>query len=153
MAYAKKIRVLLVDDEPLARDMLRELLAGDSMVESVCECANGREAVRALNVCAPDVLFLDVQMPETGGFELLEALSHRRPPRIIFMTAFDQCAVRAFELRSLDYLLKPFDRERFDASWQRARTQALHALNGNQDQQLGELLQELKARSNFTGPE
>jgi two-component system LytT family response regulator len=149
MVDTKQIRVLLVDDEPLARDMIREMLSDDPLVGIVCECVNGQEAVLAINAHSPDILFLDVQMPEIGGFEVLEALKTKRLPHVIFVTAYDQYAVRAFEVHALDYLLKPFDRERFDASWQRARAQVLREKNGNLDQHILALLRELKAGSNY----
>src|SRR5215210_7397298 len=110
MADGKPIRVLLVDDEPLARDMIREMLVDDPEVEIVGECVNGREAVEAFQEHNPDLIFLDVQMPEIGGFEVLEALKSVHMPHVIFVTAYDQYAVRAFEVHALDYLLKPFDR-------------------------------------------
>ena len=123
MADSPKIRVLLVDDEPLAREMLREMLQSDTDVEIVGESCNGREALEAIRDEAPDLIFLDVQMPEVGGFEVLASLSKEKAPYVIFVTAYDQYAVRAFEVQALDYLLKPFDQERFDVSWQRAKAQ------------------------------
>jgi two-component system LytT family response regulator len=148
MADTTQIRALLVDDEPLARDMLREMLSDDPSVDIVGECLNGQEAVRAINAHAPDILFLDVQAPEMGGFEVLESIKTRRLPHVIFVTAYDQYAVRAFEVRSLNYLLKPFDRERFLASWRRARAHILHLKNGDLDQHIPALLDELRALSN-----
>src|SRR6185369_2866018 len=122
MADATRIRALVIDDEPLARAMLREMLAGDPDVEIVGECSNGREAIEAIETLRPDLLFLDIQMPDIGGFEVLEAIPDDRAPYIVFVTAFDQFAVRAFEIHALDYLLKPFDRERFGAAWERAKS-------------------------------
>ncbi len=145
-----QIRTLIVDDEPLARAMLREMLARDADVEIVGECVNGHEAVEAIQSCAPDLIFLDVQMPEVGGFEVLEALKADGPmPHVIFVTAYDQYAVRAFEVHALDYLLKPFDRERFEASWQRARAQIIRERNGQLNERILSLLEELKAESNY----
>src|SRR3954453_11979109 len=95
------IRVLLVDDEPLARDMLREMLQGDSDVEIVGESCNGHEALEAIRAQKPDLIFLDVQMPEMGGFELLSSLAGENIPYVIFVTAYDQYAVRAFEVQAL----------------------------------------------------
>jgi two-component system, LytTR family, response regulator len=149
MADTIQVRALLVDDEPLARDMIREMLSDDPLVDIVCECVNGLEAVEAINTYAPDILFLDVQMPEMGGFEVLESLKTKRLPHVIFVTAYDQYAVRAFEVHALDYLLKPFDRERFDASWQRAKAQVLRENNGELDQHILALLHELRAGSNY----
>ena len=139
------IRVLVVDDEPLARDKIREMLRDDPDVEIIGECANGREAVVAVQQSTPDLLFLDVQMPEVGGFEVLEALSTERMPLVIFVTAYDQYAVRAFEVHAFDYLLKPFDRERFTAALERAKEQIKGHKNKNLDQRILALLEELKA--------
>ena len=146
---AGQIRVLIVDDESLARDMIREMLEDDRDVEIVGECLNGEEAIQAIEACAPDLLFLDVQMPEASGFEVLETLKNGSLPHIIFVTAYDQYAVRAFEVHALDYLLKPFDRERFEASWQRAKEHILKEKNGRLDQRILSLLEELKAGSKF----
>lgn len=147
MTESPVIRVLIVDDEPLAREMLREMLEADQDVEIVGERSNGREAVEAIRVHSPDLLFLDVQMPEVGGFEVLEALGTGPMPHVIFVTAYDQYAVRAFEVHALDYLLKPFDRERFDLSWQRAKSQIVREKDGGTDQRILALLEELKAGS------
>src|SRR5262249_26143058 len=106
--------------------MIREMLADDPDVEIAGECANGREAVEAIEALHPDLLFLDIQMPEMGGFEVLESIEDDQAPYIIFVTAFDQFAVQAFEIHALDYLLKPFDRERFEAAWQRAKAVIRH---------------------------
>src|SRR5689334_632904 len=102
MTSASQIRVLLVDDEPLARGMIREMLACDSDADIVGECENGKRAAAAVGQHAPDLIFLDVQMPEAGGFELLETLRGGRAPHVIFVTAYDQYAVRAFEVHALD---------------------------------------------------
>jgi two-component system LytT family response regulator len=147
MTESPLIRVLIVDDEPLAREMLREMLEADQDVEIVGERSNGSEAVEAIRVHLPDLLFLDVQMPEVGGFEVLEALGTGPMPHVIFVTAYDQYAVRAFEVHALDYLLKPFDRERFDISWQRAKAQIVRDKDGGRDQRILALLEELKAGS------
>jgi two-component system LytT family response regulator len=152
MADSPLIRVLLVDDEPLAREMLREMLQGDGQVEIVGESCNGREAIEAIQTHAPDLIFLDVQMPEVGGFEVLASLEKSQIPYTIFVTAYDQYAVRAFEVQALDYLLKPFDQERFDVSWQRAKTQILRDRNGSSghlDQRILALLEEMKAGNTF----
>lgn len=145
MADGKPIRVLLVDDEPLAREMIREMLVDDPEVEIVGECVNGREAVESIQEHNPDLIFLDVQMPEIGGFEVLEALKSVKVPHVIFVTAYDQYAVRAFEVHALDYLLKPFDRERFESAWRRAKSHILAARNGEVDQRILAILEELKA--------
>jgi two-component system LytT family response regulator len=151
MTDSPKIRVLLVDDEPLAREMLREMLHGDPEVEIVGESCNGREALAAIRAETPDLIFLDVQMPEVGGFEVLAALEKGEAPYVIFVTAYDQYAVRAFEVQALDYLLKPFDQERFDVSWQRAKAQLGRDRNGAgaMDQRILTLLEELKTGNNY----
>jgi two-component system LytT family response regulator len=149
MTDSPSIRVLLVDDEPLAREMLREMLDGDPDVRIVGESCNGREALEAIRAEAPDLIFLDVQMPEVGGFEVLESLGKEKLPYVIFVTAYDKYAVRAFEVKALDYLLKPFDQERFDISWQRAKTQLANDRNGGTDQRILSLLEELKAGNRY----
>ncbi|HEY0320722.1 MAG TPA: LytTR family DNA-binding domain-containing protein [Pyrinomonadaceae bacterium] len=149
MTDGKPIRVLLVDDEPLAREMIREMLKDDSESEVVAECVNGREAVEAIQEHDPDLIFLDVQMPEIGGFEVLEALKSVHVPHVIFVTAYDQYAVRAFEVHALDYLLKPFDRERFESAWRRAKLHILATRNGEMDQRILAILEELKAGSKY----
>src|ERR1044072_3257720 len=153
MTESPRIRVLLVDDEPLARDMLREMLQGDPQVEIVGESCNGREALAAIKAEAPDLIFLDVQMPEVGGFEVLASLKGEKAPYVIFVTAYDQYAVRAFEVQALDYLLKPFDQERFDVSWQRAKAQLRRDRNGGgMDERILALLEELKAGNKYLEP-
>src|SRR6266480_4552084 len=107
------IKAIIVDDEPLAREVLREYLGADEELEIVAECANGFEAVRAVTQHDPDVLFLDIQMPKLDGFEVLELLD--RSPAIVFVTAHDDYALRAFEVNAIDYLLKPFSEDRFRA--------------------------------------
>ncbi len=145
MTNARSIRALVVDDEPLARDMIREMLAGDPDVEIAGECSNGREAVDAIKSLKPDLVFLDIQMPELGGFELLESLEPESTPYIIFVTAYDQYAVRAFEVHAFDYLLKPFDHERFDAAWLRVKEKIRVDQSGERDRHILALLEELKS--------
>src|SRR5215203_2409719 len=138
---ARPIRALVVDDEPLARDMIREMLEDDSDVEIVAECANGREAVETIKSIKPDLVFLDIQMPELGGFQVLESLDPGTTPYIIFVTAYDQYAVRAFEVHAFDYLLKPFDHERFDVAWQRVKEQIKVDQSGERDRHILALLE------------
>ncbi|MGH7553814.1 MAG: LytR/AlgR family response regulator transcription factor [Longimicrobiales bacterium] len=109
---SRAVRALIVEDEPVARRTLRRLLVEDEEVEVVGETA-GRETVRRIRELEPDLILLDVQMPELNGFEVLDALESEHSPLVIFVTAFDEYAVKAFELRALDYLLKPFSDERF----------------------------------------
>ena len=119
----EKIRTLIVDDEPLARRNLRLLLEKDSQIEIVDECRNGREAVKAITTLSPDLIFLDIQMPELDGFDVLARVDPEQIQAIIFVTAFDQYALKAFEVHALDYLLKPFDDERFGYALRRAKSQ------------------------------
>jgi two-component system, LytTR family, response regulator len=121
-ARPARIRALIVDDEPLARSNLRVLLGRDTDIESVEECGSGTEAVRQIRAERPDLVFLDVQMPECGGFEVLKMLEADKPlPVIVFVTAYDEYALRAFDAGALDYLLKPFDDARFHLAMRRAK--------------------------------
>src|SRR5687767_796139 len=120
------IRALVVDDEPLARRNLTVLLRDDPDIGSIEECASGAEAVEAIRRRKPDLLFLDVQMPECGGFDVLELLGTDLPQAIIFVTAHDEYALRAFEAGALDYLLKPFDDARFGRALNRAKDKLAH---------------------------
>lgn len=115
----KKIRTVIVDDEELARQMLREFLSVHSEIEIVAECANGFDAVKLVTELKPDLLFLDIQMPKLNGFEVLELIGTDRA--VIFVTAYDEYAIRAFDIHAVDYLLKPFGAERFATALQRAR--------------------------------
>jgi two-component system LytT family response regulator len=117
----KQIRAFIVDDEPLAREWLRTLLSEEPGVALVGEARDGREAVAALRNAKPDLLFLDVQMPELDGFDVLRALDAEALPVVIFVTAYDEHALKAFEVHALDYLLKPFERDRFRIAIERAR--------------------------------
>ena len=138
-----KIRSLIVDDEPLARARIRELLARESDIEVIAECTNGTEAVAAIGGEEPDLVFLDVQMPELNGFGVLEQLGGQRLPVIVFVTAHDAYALKAFEVHALDYLLKPFDRDRFRRTLDRARETIQTRATGDFDRRLGELLNQV----------
>ena len=116
-----RIRVVIVDDEPLARKRLRDLLDGDPEIELVAEASDGRSAVRAVEKAEPDLLFLDVRMPGLDGFGVLDSLRVPRLPVVVFVTAYDRYAVKAFEIHALDYLLKPFHRARFEETLRRAK--------------------------------
>ena len=120
------IRTLIVDDEPLARNNLAVLLQLDPQIEIVHECGSGVEALAEIRSAKPDLVFLDVQMPECDGFDVLELLGKDLPPALIFVTAYDQYALRAFEAGALDYLLKPFDNTRFDRALGRAKERITH---------------------------
>ena len=115
-----RLRVLIADDEPLARQGLRLLMSGEPRVESIAEARNGREAVAAIRDDRPDLVLLDVQMPRMDGFDVVEAIGADRMPSVIFVTAHDKYAVRAFEISAVDYLLKPVASERFQAAFARA---------------------------------
>ena len=121
------IRVLVVDDEPLARRNVTVLLQGDPDLESIVECGSGAEAIETIRKSQPDLVFLDVQMPECGGFDVLEQLGTELPRAIIFVTAYDAYALRAFEAGALDYLLKPFDDARFHRALHRAKDRLAHS--------------------------
>jgi two-component system LytT family response regulator len=138
-------RVLIADDEPLARERLRMLLAGETWLQIVAECQNGTEAIEAIDRLHPDLVLLDVQMPGATGFEVIEAVRPDRMPLIVFVTAFDKYALRAFDVHALDYLLKPFDRERFGQSLARARQQLERPGNGDLERRLLALVQDLRA--------
>lgn len=139
-----KIRALIVDDEPLARERLAALLASENDIELAGECANGAEALSAIEEKNPDLVFLDVQMPELDGFGVLAALPASRRPSVIFVTAHDRFALKAFEVHAIDYLLKPFDRERFLKALERAREQVKRQHAGQIDERLSALLAGLK---------
>ncbi len=141
----KKIKALIVDDELLARQRTKRLLAHAPDIEIIGECANGRAAVDFINNEVPDLLFLDIQMPELDGFSVLQAIGIDKITSIIFVTAYDQYALRAFEMHALDYLLKPFDRKRFESVLRRARSYIQQAQNQALNAQLHQLLQSLKA--------
>jgi two-component system, LytTR family, response regulator len=111
------IKVVLIDDEPLARSITREYLQSYTDIEIVQECNDGFEGVKAISQHKPDLIFLDIQMPKINGFEMLELLE--QPPSVIFTTAFDEYAMKAFEAHAIDYLLKPFNKERFDKAVQK----------------------------------
>jgi two-component system LytT family response regulator len=142
-----RTRVLIADDEPLARERLRTLLGAEDWVEVVAECQNGTEAVDSIARLQPDLVFLDVQMPGATGFDVIDAVGPDRMPLVVFVTAFDKYALRAFDVHALDYLLKPFDRERFGQALGRARQQLERRSSGDLERRLLELVQDLKGTS------
>ncbi|MCA1634349.1 MAG: LytTR family DNA-binding domain-containing protein [Acidobacteria bacterium] len=144
------IRVLVVDDEPLAREKIRGMAADDPQIRIIGECSNGAEAIEAIQALQPDLLLLDVQMPEVGGFAVLEALRDESLPPVIFITAYDHYAVRAFEVHALDYLLKPFDRERFKAAMERAKKQLRHDPDNGIDARILALLEQIKEPQRYS---
>jgi two-component system LytT family response regulator len=142
-----KIRALVVDDMQLARDRLLRHLQAREEIEVIGECAGGREAIEAIHERRPDLLFLDVQMPEVDGFQVLEAVGPGAVPVVIFVTAYDQFAMRAFEVSAVDYLLKPFTAERLAAALARARQQLSSRGERAVDARLAALLETIAGRS------
>ena len=140
------IRTLIVDDESLARERIRDMIDSDSGIEIIAECGNGHEAIEAIQQLSPDLVFLDVEMPGIDGFGVLEALPPRQIPTVIFVTAYDQYAVRAFEVYALDYLLKPFDQERFDKAIERAKTHISSEQNEDLSKRILSALEEIKTK-------
>jgi two-component system LytT family response regulator len=139
-----RIRTLIVDDEPLARRRLRTLLEAEPDFEPTGEAGDGQQAVTALRSLRPDLVFLDVQMPILDGFGVVEAVGADNVPALIFVTAYDQFALRAFEVHALDYLLKPFDRNRFRKALERARAQLQREGPTELHQRLLELLKDVR---------
>jgi two-component system LytT family response regulator len=140
-----KVRTLIADDEELARERMRQLLSGRPEIELVGECADGREAVAAIQSKSPELIFLDIQMPELDGFAVLGAINVEPMPVIVFVTAHDKFALRAFEVHAVDYLLKPFDRERFESALRRALEQVKHRENPARSQAQAAVLTETLA--------
>src|SRR2546426_4035482 len=139
-----KIRTLVVDDEPIARRGLRRQLQLETDVEIIGECANGREAVAAIEKQSPDLIFLDVQMPLLDGFGVVEAVGAKNLPAVVFVTAHDEHAIRAFEVNALDYLLKPIDQERFQKTLTRVRRQLDSAKTEQLQRNLATLLEHIE---------
>jgi len=143
------IRALIVDDELLARKFIRRLLKSDDEVEIIGECGNGKEALAAILEKKPDLVFLDVQMPEMNGFAVLEALTEEWIPAVVFVTAYDKYAIQAFEIHALDYLLKPFDPPRFALSLERAKQELRNRGNGNGPRQIAALIDIFRAKPKY----
>jgi two-component system, LytTR family, response regulator len=141
------LRIVIADDEPLARERIRTLLAGEPDLAVVAECSNGVEALQQVQEQRPDVIFLDIQMPRLNGFELLEALEPDRIPIVVFTTAHDEHAIRAFEVNALDYLLKPFTEARFKMALQRAREELERPSGQSRDARFTTLLKHVHATS------
>ena len=142
---ATKTRVLIADDEPLARERLRMLLGKEDWVEIAGECQNGPDAVAAIQRLQPDLVFLDVQMPGATGFDVIQQVGVTRMPPVVFVTAYDRYALRAFDVHALDYLLKPFDRERFQQALSRARQHIERKDAGELERRLLELVEDLRS--------
>ena len=141
-----KIRTLIVDDERLSRKRIRDLLADEEDCDLIGECGNGIDAIESTRRDRPDLLFLDVQMPQMDGFQVLKSISDLNIPAVIFVTAYDEYAVRAFEVHALDYLMKPFDRERFQGALARVRSHLSRVQDGDLNQRLVALLEGLSLR-------
>jgi two-component system, LytTR family, response regulator len=139
-----KTRVLIADDEPLGRARLRMLLAEEPGIEIIAECPDGPATIAAIEKLRPDLVFLDIQMPGGSGFDVIQAVGPARMPFVIFVTAFDRYALRAFDVHALDYLLKPFDRDRFRDAITRARGLIERHSNGDLERRLLELVNDLK---------
>lgn len=142
------IRVCVIDDEPIACRKIQGLLKDDPQIEIIQVCRNGEEASEAIRKLQPDLIFLDVQMPHMDGFEVLESINDMASmPHVIFVTAYDRYAIRAFEVHAIDYLLKPFDKKRFADSLKRAKAQILQKSERSYDHDLAALLQEIRTQS------
>jgi two-component system LytT family response regulator len=139
-----KIRALVVDDEPMARDRVLSLLQQEEDVEVVGECGDGTQAVAAIQHQSPDLVFLDVQMPGHNAFEVIQAVGAERMPNVIFVTAYDEYALKAFEVHALDYLLKPFGRDRFQRTLQHARASLERRRAGDLGRRLLALVNDIK---------
>jgi two-component system LytT family response regulator len=135
---------LIADDEPLARERLRSLLAAEPWLEITAECSDGLQAILAIEELKPDLAFLDVQMPGATGFDVIDAIGAGRMPMVIFVTAYDKYALRAFDVHALDYLLKPFDRDRFQQALRRAQNQLQRTPEGDLEKRLLELMKDLR---------
>ncbi|MBS1796155.1 MAG: response regulator transcription factor [Acidobacteria bacterium] len=144
-----KIRTLIVDDEPLARERVRRFLRDEADVAVVGECGDGAEAIEFIKNERPDLVFLDIQMPEKTGFEVVRALDPKTAPTIVFVTAYDQYALQAFDASALDYLLKPFNRERLQRAVTRARELIENRQRGKLDERLASLIADLKTEKKY----
>jgi two-component system LytT family response regulator len=143
---SQRIRTLIVDDEPLARALLRSFLADDAEMEVIGECGDGYTAIEMIESAAPDMVFLDIQMPDLDGFGVLRALAPAAIPNLVFVTAYDQFALKAFDVHAIDYLLKPFDRERFERTLARAKQQIALQKREDVNVELLRILSEQSAR-------
>ncbi len=144
-----KIKTLIVDDEPLARDRVKRFLRDEGDIKIIGECGNGTEAIGAINEHKPELVFLDIQMPAKNGFEVVKALDPKSMPSIIFVTAYDQYALQAFDVHALDYLLKPFNRERLHRAVAHAREHIEHKSLGNIDDRLASLIADIRGEKKY----
>lgn len=144
-----RFTALIVDDEPIACRRIRRMLRDDPQIEILGECSDGHEALKTIQKRMPDLVFLDVQMPEMDGFQMLQALGQNKLPNVIFVTAYDRYALQAFEVYALDYLLKPFDRERFEKAVKHAKVKILRERSGETNAGLISLLDELRGQTSY----
>lgn len=142
---SSRVRAVIVDDEPLARERLRTLLQDDPAIEIAAEAGDTTTAIAAIASTRPDLVFLDVQMPGGTGFDVIAGVGPKAMPTVIFVTAYDRYALRAFDVHALDYLLKPFDRERFQTALSRAKEQIARAIPGDLEKRLMALVNGLKS--------
>jgi len=147
----RRVQILVVDDEDLARQRLRTLLGKRTDFQIAGECATGAEAIRAIRELQPDIVLLDVQMPELDGFDVLSEIGPAEMPAVIFVTAFDDYAIDAFEVGAIDYLLKPVDEERFNRTLDRAAKRLRESSDGVMSSQISTLLRRISAISPSTG--
>jgi len=144
------IKVLIIDDEPFARRYISEMLKGDPDIEISGEAGNGKDAIKLINDRSPDLIFLDIQMPEMDGFTMLQSLEKDGRPVIVFTTAYEEHAIRAFEFHAIDYLLKPFDQPRFEAALEHAKETIRKGGSGNtQSVKVSELLTAIGQKPQF----
>lgn len=143
------IKVLIVDDEPLARRRIRTLLANHADAEIVAECANGLEAVAVIEKDAPDLMFLDVQMPEMDGLAVINSNANKRMPLVIFVTAYNDYGLAAFEAHAVDYLLKPFDQQRFERAFEKAKARLSLDKKRNLPADLTEVINRISSQTNY----
>lgn len=144
-----KIRTLIVDDEPLARERVKRFLKDERDFEIIGECGNGADAIDAIQQKEPDLVFLDIQMPEKNGFDVIKSINGKHLPTIIFVTAYDQYALQAFDVHALDYLLKPFNRERFHRAVARAKEQIEGQHRGELDERLVSLISSITPEKKY----
>jgi two-component system LytT family response regulator len=144
-----KIRTLIVDDESLARDRVKRFLRDENDITIVGECGDGAEAIKVIRQEKPDLIFLDIQMPEKNGFEVIKSFDAKSTPTVIFVTAYDQYALQAFDVHALDYLLKPFNRERLHRAVAHARQHIENKHRGSLDERLASLIADLKSEKKY----
>ncbi len=147
-----ELKILIIDDEPLARRIIRRQLKSEPLVKTLIEAQNGDEALEIIKQIAPDIIYLDIQMPGCNGFEMLEKLRQSNLtalPVIIFVTAYDEYALKAFEFHALDYLLKPFDRDRFNRSFELAVKQVSAETQNDYQRKLSQLIENLKSPNEY----